>query len=368
MLNLRFTLITVALALLLPACAAIPARPLPTGTPTLAPTSTDHPPAASMAIVQSVEVQIIENAPPQAHAIVRGQLPDSGCTTISGAQQKWDGDTIRVTLTTTTDPLALCAPALTDFVYTVILDTSDLPPSSYTVEVNGVEQEFDFVTRDAARFEERLVEALNAQNYDLLQGLMDESLTIALWRSQGGAYPAPAALEQLQRNYLGGASTLKASTTVNLIELLGGLDPFAILGMEPSSARALHVSGWGLEGKDEAILYIKDPPEGELSWSAVLIAPGGFEAAPAGTGNNPPVDTSAYPTSVQYVMAQQDITIYNGPGTDYSTLGQIFSGQIALVTGTNATGDWWRVTCPDDTDSGCWVSADPSYTSPTQSP
>src|SRR5687767_4736717 len=58
-------------------CAPIMATPSP------APASTNPAPIINMAVVQGVEVQFLEAEPLQANAIIRGQLPDGGCTTIS---------------------------------------------------------------------------------------------------------------------------------------------------------------------------------------------------------------------------------------------------------------------------------------------
>lgn len=79
-------------------------------TPTPSPTATATSPVTGMAFVQSVEIQILETQPLQVNAIVRGQLPDSGCTTISSFSQAHEGNMFRLTLLTVTDPLASCTP------------------------------------------------------------------------------------------------------------------------------------------------------------------------------------------------------------------------------------------------------------------
>jgi hypothetical protein len=70
-------------------------------------------------------------------------------------------------------------------------------------------------------------------------------------------------------------------------------------------------------------------------------------------------------TDVRYVLALQDITMYGGPGEVYDVIGQVFAGQIALVTGVSADGGWWRVICPDDTLGDCWLSSASELTQPT---
>lgn len=93
--------------------------------------------------VQSIEIQILESFPIQVNVIARGQLPDAGCTTISGASQTRTGNTFNVTITTKTDPTALCAQMLTPFEYVIPLDVSSLLPGPYIVNVNGVQGSFE---------------------------------------------------------------------------------------------------------------------------------------------------------------------------------------------------------------------------------
>ena len=117
---------------------------------------------------------------------------------------------------------------------------------------------------------------LEVQNYDVLKVLMDESFGFAFWQSQGYASPPDLAIETLRINYLGPTTHLTADPSKDLNVLLGGLDPYEIMGLDPAKSQALFVSGWGLDGKSEAILYTTRLSDGSLYWHAVLIAPGGF--------------------------------------------------------------------------------------------
>jgi hypothetical protein len=248
--------------------AWLPATPTPTPTITATPTS--------MALVQSVEIQIVESQPLGVNAIIRGQLPDDGCTKIPGIGQTRDGNTFRLFLSTVTDPFTLCAPVSTPFEFVVALvDVSNLPPARYTVNVNGVEQTFELVTRDFTKFGQVLVEKLNVQDYDTLKVLMDQSFGFGFWGSEAFFSPPDLAVEQL-RNYIGPNTHLIADPTKDLKVLLGGLDPYAIAGLDPAKSQALFVSGWGLDGNGEAILYATRLPDGSLYWYGVLIAPWGF--------------------------------------------------------------------------------------------
>jgi hypothetical protein len=121
-----------------------------------------------------------------------------------------------------------------------------------------------------------LVEALNARNYDLLKTMMNQTFVFAFWGSQGYAATPELAIETLKINYLGSATHLIPDPGRDLVALLGGLDPYAIMGLNSTNSQILFVSGWGLSGTDEAILYLNRWPDGSLFWHGVLIAPGGF--------------------------------------------------------------------------------------------
>ncbi|MBI4671429.1 MAG: SH3 domain-containing protein [Chloroflexi bacterium] len=92
---------------------------------------------------------------------------------------------------------------------------------------------------------------------------------------------------------------------------------------------------------------------------AALQTPGAAETIPP----------NLVPTDVKYVRALQDINIRSGPGTNFEIVGGVYAGQIAKVTGyTSADKKWWRVVCPTQKATTCWVSADPALTEPTDAP
>lgn len=343
-----------------PTTTAVPATPT-----NFAPVSaTEKPsiPVTGVAVVQSVEIQIVETQPLQVNAILRGQLPDAGCTSIASVNQARDGNTFKISLTTTTDPLALCAQALTPFEKVVSLDVRNLPAAKYTVDVSGITKTFELLTRDLSKFKQEVVSALNARNFNHMRVLMDESFVVAASRSQGTRYTAEPAIEQLQLNHLSAAPAIVADPKKDLNTLLNNMDPLNIFGIDVGLNQGLFVSGWGLDGKDEAILFMNYLPDGSLYWHGVLVATGGFASSGNGT------DTSVHETSVKYILALKDVTMYSGPGSSFGVVGQVASGQIAKVTGTNTNGSWWRVVCPDDSIGSCWISGDPALTQPTTVP
>jgi hypothetical protein len=265
----KITFIVTALAMLIAACApAAGASPASTETPVPAP--------VSAAVVESVEIQILESMPVQVNAIVRGHLPDAGCTTIRSVEQVRDGNTFRLTLITITNPLALCAQALTSFEEIVALNVRDLPAGTYILNVHGAESSFELPGYDLPTFQARLASALDARDYDLLRTMMDETFMIAYWRSEGITNTPDQAIEQLHLNLLNSSAPIAADENKDLTALLG-MDPVAIVGPEGTEVSPLFVCGWGPEGRDEAILFIAGNPDGSFYWYGVLFAKDGFE-------------------------------------------------------------------------------------------
>ena len=225
MVRSRFFILAALVAILAAACAPITATP--------SPMVTEVPSAGSVAVVKSIEILLLESFPLQVNAVIRGDLPDAGCTKIASVDQVREGNTFRLTLVTTTDPLALCAQALTPFEQVVALDVNGLPAGTYAVQAGDVQQTFTF---DVDNISEQ------------------------------------------------------------------------------------------------------------------------------------PIDTDVYPTDVEYVMAQQDLPIHGGVGGSSTIVGEVFSGQVAKVTGTSFDGKWWQIVCPDNSAGSCWVSADPALTQPAEAP
>lgn len=351
----------VLLVILLVSCAPILATPSP------APASPNATPGVSTAVVQSVEVQVLEAESLQANAIIRGQLPDGGCTTISSVDQVRNGNSFHITLMTTTDPLAICTLAATPFEQVVPLEVSNLPPATYTINANGVEAAFELLPRNASAFQQVLVDALNRRDYELQKVMMDDLFMIGYWLSEGTENTPEEAIDQLQKNLLNSKSPITADYNKNLRDLLG-TDPVTILGPDIGEASPVLVTGLGAEGKDEGILFVAKQPDGELYWHGLLFAKDGFAQPAPEPIASVPVDMNAYQTNVKYVMALQDVNIRSGPGTQFRILSYIAEGQTAKVTGVNANGNWWRVICPDNSVGSCWVSALSSLTKPADSP
>ncbi len=117
--------------------------------------ATDIPPAATepatapisvqpdrgQAVVNGVDVLVMESFPVQVSIVAKGDLPDS-CTTIDQVITQRNDDGFRVAITTFRQPEQLCTQALVPFEETVPLDVAGLPAGTYPVIVNGVQESF----------------------------------------------------------------------------------------------------------------------------------------------------------------------------------------------------------------------------------
>ncbi len=115
-------------------------EPTPDITPTTEPTPTLAPtpslPEEGLAVVDSIELMIMESFPVQVSVRARGDLPD-GCTTIDQIETSRTGNAFTITMSTLRPADAVCTEALVPFDETIPLDVVDLPAGTYTVDVNG---------------------------------------------------------------------------------------------------------------------------------------------------------------------------------------------------------------------------------------
>ncbi len=183
-------------------------------------------------------------------------------------------------------------------------------------------------------FAQSVVDTLNVKNFDAAKSLMDQSFTLALWQSQATVYTSDLAIQQLQLNYIGANTILTPDPNKDLMTLLGGMNPYAIMGLDASNSQALFVSGWGLDGRSEAILYVTRRSDGSLYWHSVLIALGGF---------GPPV-TLKGPYAVVNVGTNDVLNIRSGAGVSYPIVGYYPPDETDVMqTGasTSADGATW---------------------------
>lgn len=151
---MRILLAAIALLALVAACAPVPPGAATPTTDPDAPVSSDDPtPAPSEtpdpdefifgedAIIEELDILILESFPVQVNVMVRGFMPD-GCTVVDRGESERTDDTFRVRIFTRRPAEAVCTDALVAFEHTVPLDVLGLPAGEYTVQAGPVSETF----------------------------------------------------------------------------------------------------------------------------------------------------------------------------------------------------------------------------------
>jgi inhibitor of cysteine peptidase len=121
-------LLTVLLTIVLSACNL---NSTPSGSQTI----------IGLALIESIEILILESFPVQVHVRVKGILGDS-CTTLHQITQTRVENTFTITITTTRPANVVCADIITRFEERIALDVYGLPAGTYAVDVNSVRDTF----------------------------------------------------------------------------------------------------------------------------------------------------------------------------------------------------------------------------------
>jgi hypothetical protein len=119
------------------ATAPVPSPP-PADAPALTPQDGQ---TRSMAIIEEVDVRILESFPVQVQVAVAGYLPDA-CTTIEEIAAVQEDDTFRIRVATSRPADAMCAQVITSFEEVVALDVEGLSAGEYTVQADGLSETF----------------------------------------------------------------------------------------------------------------------------------------------------------------------------------------------------------------------------------
>lgn len=122
-----------------------------TATPTAEPTSEPTPvpgsnePSRGQAVINGIDVLVMESFPVQVNVVAAGDLPDT-CTQIDEVISQLTGDTFRVAITTLRQPDPACAQMVVPFEQSISLDVDGLAAGTYQVSVNGVTGSFTLDT------------------------------------------------------------------------------------------------------------------------------------------------------------------------------------------------------------------------------
>jgi hypothetical protein len=194
-------------------------------------------------------------------------------------------------------------------------------------------------------FLQTIVSRLNARNFDAVKASMDQQFLFGYWQSQGSSYTPDLAIESLRGN-LSTTTPLVSDANKDLTVLLGGSDPYAIMGLDPANSQALFVAGWGSDGQSEAILYVTRRTDGSLYFHSILVAPGGF--ARFATSTPAPLPG---PYAVVGVAPSDVLNIRAGAGSSFQVVGSFPAGATNVMkTGQTAAAEgaeWVEVQRPD---------------------
>jgi hypothetical protein len=143
----------------------------------------------------------------------------------------------------------------------------------------------------------RLNHALATADYNALQALMGESLTIGYWRSEGQTLTPAQAVEQLRLNLLPDPAAVSFILDRSQFPDLGGIDPAAVFGPDVQIVDLVYSQGWGTDGRGAGILTIAQNADGSQYWQGIIYAAAGFTPPPG------PVKTT---TRLNHALATAD--------------------------------------------------------------
>jgi len=154
--------------------------------------------------------------------------------------------------------------------YAVITNTFKFIPleSNVPVKLAGAN-----VVADPQAFINQLQQGLIDRNKVILQSMMGDLFSLAIWQSEGIQITPGDAIQQILNNYvpLGVQPVLDLNHPV-----IARLYPQHLISDAGEELIPAYAAGWGQEGKDEAILFIARRADGSLYWHGVLTAAGGF--------------------------------------------------------------------------------------------
>jgi hypothetical protein len=146
------------------------------------------------------------------------------------------------------------------------------------------------VSPEVQAMREQVVQAIAGKAMDQLHGMAADAMMVGVWRYFLGETTPDKALQVLYSDpqqagkgpavVAGKAPALAAD--VDLATLLGGKDPLSLPKPEWNAVDAFLATGWGPEGRDEAIIFLSGAPDGSLKWLGWIAFQGGLSRATLG--------------------------------------------------------------------------------------
>jgi len=125
-----------------------------------------------------------------------------------------------------------------------------------------------------------LADAFAAADYEVLRGLMGESLNIGYWLSEGQTLTPEQAEEQLRYFLLPDPASVSFVRDQMQFPDLGNMDPAAAFGPDVQIVDLVYSQGWGSDGRGEAMLAIAEGADGSQYWHGIIYASFGFALPP----------------------------------------------------------------------------------------
>ena len=97
------------------------------------------------AVVEGIDILILESFPVQVNVIAKGYLPD-GCTEIGDITKSMGGNIFTVNIETLRPADVMCTQAIVPYEEVIPLDVYGLKAGTYSVVVNGVSGSFELAT------------------------------------------------------------------------------------------------------------------------------------------------------------------------------------------------------------------------------
>jgi len=104
------------------------------------------------AVIETIEIAILESFPVQIRAVLRGTVPDA-CTEIDSIAEQREGNTFTLVVRTRRPAEALCAQVLTPYETTTGLDVLGLPAGIYTVVAGEASASFELAVDNSLQDE-----------------------------------------------------------------------------------------------------------------------------------------------------------------------------------------------------------------------
>ncbi len=148
------------------------------------------------------------------------------------------------------------------------------PVPTQVIEISGTQETTEFTDPD--QFASALLQAIMDQDTEKLLEWMTAPFLTGGWRADASDSSPEDALKDLFTNNMGADNQLGIVKDADLNALMGDFDPLTLPRTEAGVIKAVLASGWGKDGRDEAILFIARPSDGSLKWHGWITIQGGF--------------------------------------------------------------------------------------------